>query len=139
MVESHCEILWADNSGANLGCNPTSDYAAQIYDAQKQAIISHKRLRSKMLGLWIKNPLTTNAKRKLMDLNFTYTFNAQDDGVAMFFVIVKMVQPDTREGWSDIKYKLEHTNMYHFKHDIPKSNLKIAEWMNDISIAGETY
>ena len=29
--------------------------------------------------------------------------------------------------------------MYHFKYDIPKANLQIAEWMNSISIAGETY
>ena len=29
--------------------------------------------------------------------------------------------------------------MSHFKHEIPKANLQIAEWMNEISIAGETY
>ena len=29
--------------------------------------------------------------------------------------------------------------MSHFKHDIPKSNLHILEWVNEISIAGETY
>ena len=29
--------------------------------------------------------------------------------------------------------------MYKFKHDIPRYNLKIAEWMNKISITGETY
>ena len=29
--------------------------------------------------------------------------------------------------------------MSHFKHDIPKFNLQIAEYTNDISIAGETY
>ena len=27
----------------------------------------------------------------------------------------------------------------HLKHDTYKSNLQIAEWMNEISIAGETY
>ena len=29
--------------------------------------------------------------------------------------------------------------MYHFKHDIPKANLQIEEWMNGIYISGETY
>ena len=44
----------------------------------------------------------------------------------MFFVIVKMVRPDTHAVFSDIKSKLESTNMYQFKHDIPKDNLQIA-------------
>ena len=57
----------------------------------------------------------------------------------MFFVIVKMVQPGTRAGWSDIKSKLKTINMYQFKNDIPKSHLHIAEWMDEISIDGETY
>ena len=29
--------------------------------------------------------------------------------------------------------------MSHFKHVTPKSNMQIAEWMNEISIAGENY
>ena len=29
--------------------------------------------------------------------------------------------------------------MSYFKHKIPKANLHIAEYMNEISIAGETY
>ena len=119
-----------------MGCNPTSDYAAQIYDAQKQAIISHKRLRSKMLGLWIKNSLPTDNKRKLRYLNSAYTFNNQDDGAAMFFVIVKMVRPDTRAGCSDTKSNLENMKISHFKNDITKANLQISEWMNYISISG---
>ena len=41
----------------------------------------------------------------------------------MFSVIVKMAQPDTRAGCSDIKSKLENMKMYHFKHETPKSNL----------------
>ena len=44
----------------------------------------------------------------------------------MLFVIVKMVQPDTCAEFPDIKSKLESTNMYQFKHDIPKDNLQIA-------------
>ena len=57
----------------------------------------------------------------------------------MFFVIFKRVQPDTHVGCPDIKYNLESTKMSHLKHDIPKTNLQIAEWTNEISIAGETY
>ena len=100
------------------------------------SIIAHQRIRPKMLGLWIKNYLTTNAKRKLRAFKSTYTFNAQDDGAAIFLVIVKMVQPDTRAGCSDIKYNPENMNMSHFKHDTPKANLQISEWINEISIAG---
>ena len=44
-----------------------------------------------MLGLWIKNYLTTDDKRKLRDFRSTYTFNTQYDGAAMLFFIVKMV------------------------------------------------
>ena len=35
--------------------------------------------------------------------------------------------------------KMENTNISHLKHEIPKDNLQIAEWTNDISIAGEIY
>ena len=92
-----------------------------------------------MVGLWIQNYLTIYEKRKLRDFKFAYTFNDQDDGAAMLFVIVKMVQPDTRAVCSYIKYKLENMKKYHIKHDIPKSNHQILEWMNEISITGETY
>ena len=54
----------------------------------------------------------------------------------MFFVIVKLLRPDTRAGCSDIKSKLENMKMFHFKHDIPKAKLNILECMNKISIAG---
>ena len=136
MVDSHCEILWDENSVADLGCHPTENYAPGLDDASKHAVIAQRRLRSKILGLSIKNSLNTNAKSKLKDFKSTYTFNAQYDGYAMFFVILKMVRPDTRAGLSDIKYNLENMNMSHFKHKILKSNLQIPEWMNEISISG---
>ena len=41
----------------------------------------------------------------------------------MILVIVKMVQPDTCTGYSDINTNLETIRMSHFKHDIPNSNL----------------
>ena len=44
----------------------------------------------------------------------------------MFFVIVKMVRPDTRAGCLDIKTKLDTMKMSQFKHDISKENLQIA-------------
>ena len=139
IVDSHYEILWADNSGANLGCHPKANYAAGLYDADKQAVISQQRLIPKMIGLWINNYLTTNAKRKWRYFKSAYTLNAQDNGAEIFLVIVKMVRPDTCAGCSYIKSKLENMKMYHFKHDIPEANLKIVEWMNDITIAGKTY
>ena len=123
IVDPHFETLWSDNSGSDLGHPPTANYAAGLYEASKQAVISKQRLRSKMLGLWIKNYLTTNTKRKLRAFKYAYTFNAQDYGAATLFVIVKMVCPDTRAGCLDIKYKLENINMSHFKDDTPKSNL----------------
>ena len=92
-----------------------------------------------MLGLWINKSMTTNVKRKLRDFKSAYTFNAQDYGAAMLFVIVKIVQPDTCSGCSAIKSKLENMKMSHSKHDNPKANLQIAEWINDIPITGETY
>ena len=57
----------------------------------------------------------------------------------MFFVILKMVWPDTHAGWSDIKSKLENMKMFQFKHDIPKANMQIVEHINDILIDEETY
>ena len=60
MVDSHCEILWADNSGAYLGCHPTANYAAVLNDVERQSIIAQQRLRSNILGPWINNSLTTD-------------------------------------------------------------------------------
>ena len=74
-----------------------------------------------------------------MTFSTTYTFNTQDDGDAIFFVIVKMVRSDTYAGLSEIKYKLDNMNTYPFKHDIPRANLQIAEWMKDIYFSGKTY
>ena len=42
-------------------------------------------------------------------------------------------------GCSEINMKLETMNIYQFKYDMPRGNIQIAEWMNEISIAGETY
>ena len=40
MVESHCKILWADNSGADLGWHPNTNYVAGLYESAKQALIT---------------------------------------------------------------------------------------------------
>ena len=91
----------------------------------KKAIISQKSLRSNIISLWIKNSLNTDAKRKLRYFKTSYTYNNQDYGSVMFFVVVKMVRPDTHAVCSDIKTNLESIRMSHFKHDIPKTNLHI--------------
>ena len=127
MVDSHCEILWADNYGANLGRHPIENHAAGLDDAEKQAMISQQRLRFNMLGIYIKNSLTTDTKHKLRAFNSAYTFKTQYDGDVMLFFIVKLVKPDTRAGFSDTKSKLENMKMPHFKHDIYKANLQIVE------------
>ena len=88
-MDSHCEILWADHSGAGLGIHPTAIYEAGLDDPQNQAIISQQRLRSKMLGLWIKNYLAAYSKHNIRTFRYTYTFNNQDDGSAMFLSFVK--------------------------------------------------
>ena len=106
MVDSHCEILWANKSVAGLGRHPTAYNGAAEDVPENQPIIPQQRLRSKMIGLWINNSLTTDDKRKLRAFRTAYTFNNQYDGAAMFFVILKMVRPDTREGCSDINTKL---------------------------------
>ena len=106
IIESHCEKLWAKNTGAGLGHLTTANYGAEPDYAAKQDLISQKRLRPKMLGLWINNDLTTEAKSKLRAFKTSYNFNNQYEGDSMLFVIVKIVRPDARSGCSDIKNKL---------------------------------
>ena len=65
MVDSHCEILWAENSGENLWRHPTENYAAGLDDASKQAIITQQCIRSKILGIFINNYLTSDSKKKV--------------------------------------------------------------------------
>ena len=106
MVDSHCEILWADNYGANLGRHPIENHAVGLDDAEKQAMISQQRLRFNMLGIYIKNSLTTDAEFKLRYFKSAYTFNTQDYRATIILVVVKMVWPDMHAGFSDIKSKL---------------------------------
>ena len=94
--------MWANNLGESLGTHPTAYYGATEDDPNKQIIIYHHRLISIILSMWIKSSLTTDAKGKLRALKNSYTHNNQDDGSEIFFVIVKMVRPDTRSGLSYI-------------------------------------
>ena len=59
-----------------------------------------------MLILWINKSMTTDPKHKLRTFKSLHTYNKQDDGAAMFFVIVKMVCPDKRAGFLDINKNL---------------------------------
>ena len=126
MVDSHCEIIWDDNYGVDLGHHPTENYAPGLYDASKQAVISQQFLRYKKIGLSVKNPLVNYENIKLRYFKSAYTFNSKDDRYEMFYAGVKMVQPDTHAGYSDIKYKLENMKMPHLKHDTPKSKIHIC-------------
>ena len=94
MVNSHCEILWDDNSGAGLGRHPTENHEAGLEDPQNWEIIDQQRLRSNVLGIWIEKYMTTDAKRKLRAFRYAYNFNNQYYGSAIIFVIVKKVPPD---------------------------------------------
>ena len=42
-------------------------------------------------------------KKKFRDCKTSYARSGQDDGLEMFFVIFKMVRPDTHAGCLDIK------------------------------------
>ena len=138
-MDYQCEITWDENYGAGLGRHPTENYGAGLDNPENQAAISKQCLRYKIPGLWVKNSLTTYTNRKLRDFRSEYTLNTQYDGAVMLFVIVKMVQPDTCTGCSDINTNLENMKMSQFKYDIPKTNLHILEWMNEIYIDGKNY
>ena len=83
--------MWNDNSVADLGHHPISNYTSVLDDSSNPAVISQQRLISKMIGLWINNSLTANAKRKLRAFKYAYSFNSKDYGATMFLVIVKIV------------------------------------------------
>ena len=48
--------------------------------------------------LWIRNAPITDGNRKLKVYKTFYAYKIQDDGATIFFVIVKMVLPDTQVG-----------------------------------------
>ena len=89
-----------------------------------------------MIILWIRSPLTTYVKCKWRAYNTLYAYNSQYDRSAMFFVVIKIVRPDTQTGLSEIKTKMETTRMYQLLYDTPKANLYISEWIDEISIVG---
>ena len=92
MVEPHCENIWEDNAVAGLGRHPIEDYGSGLDVPANQVLFVQYCLRSKILSLWIKNSLTTDAEHKLRAFKTSYTYNNQYDGAAMLFVIVNMVQ-----------------------------------------------
>ena len=139
MVDSCCENMWANNSGEGLGHHLTAGYGAAAEVPSKQLIISQHIIRSKMLSLCIKNSLTTDAKWRLKSFKNSYTYNNQYNGSAIFFVIVKMIGPDTHAGCSYININMETMIMSHFNNDTSKENQHIVEWLNKISIDWETY
>ena len=108
-----------------MGIQPTSDYGAESYDGEKHELISQQLLRSKVLSLWINNSLTTDEKRELRYFKTSYTYNNQDSGSTMFFVLVKKFRSYTLIVFSDINTNQEYMRMSHFKLDIPKANLQI--------------
>ena len=73
MVDSHCEILWDNKSGSDVGFHPTADYGAASDFPEKQAIIAQQHLMSSMLGLCSKNSLTNDSKHKLRTFKISYT------------------------------------------------------------------
>ena len=84
MVDSHCWILWSNNSGSGLGHHPTAYCGAAKDNPVKKPIINQLRLRSNVLALWIKISITTDTKRKLRAFSTVYTFNNQYWGATIF-------------------------------------------------------
>ena len=120
MVDSYCETLWENNSFSGLGIHHTAHYDAAKNDAKRQSIISQQGLRSNIIILCIINSLNKYVKYKLRAYKTSYAYNRQGDGSVLFFVLVIMVRPDTRAGFSGIKVKLETMNIYHFNNGIHK-------------------
>ena len=83
IVDSHYEIMRANNSGECLGRHPITYYGAEVDISAKQAILSRKRLRSSMIVLWIKNCMDTDAEHNLRVFRTDYTLNKQYDGAAI--------------------------------------------------------
>ena len=52
-MESNYEIQWEYLPGSKLGRQPTEDYGAEAYYAEKQALIYQQHIRSKRLSLSI--------------------------------------------------------------------------------------
>ena len=79
--------------------------------------------------LWIRDSLTTYKHFKVG----AFCTNIMGP---TFFVVFKMILPDTRTGYSDTKTKLDAMKIPRFKHDISNAKLHILEQMNEISITG---
>ena len=90
--------MWEDNSVAGMARHHTAIYEEGSDDYYKKVIISQKSLTSNIMSLCIRNSLTTDVEHNIMHLNTLYTCNFQHDEVDIFFVIIKIVCPDTHTG-----------------------------------------
>ena len=120
MVHSHCETLWADNSESGLVSHSTEYYRATSYNTANWSLIYQQCLISKILSLWIRNFITTDAIHKVSAYKTSYAYNIQYYGATLFFVIVKLVFYDTSIGLSYKNTKLDTMKLSWFKHNIPK-------------------
>ena len=85
--------MWDNNWGTGLGRHLTSDYGVSADVPDKHLIIYQLQLWSKILFLWIKNSMTTDAKLKLRAFKNSYTYKNQNYRSATFFFIVKNSAP----------------------------------------------
>ena len=76
------------------------------YDKQNIFFIQ-KKLRYKVLALFILALLNMMAKRTLKSLKYEYTLHRQLDGEVIIYTIAKYVNPKKRIGMSNTKFKIE--------------------------------
>ena len=105
------------------------------------AAIMQKRIRSSMIGKWIRNLLTKQGKRKLMLKKKKFQYknadgSTEDDGPTMFKLIYDMVKPATRAGLSSLKLKMTKFKLSDYGEDITEMLTAMEDTYDEILTLG---
>ena len=95
--------------------------------AETDPIVLDQRMRSSLFGMWLKNSLTKDEKKKLMlhKSNFRHYYTGintnayEDDGSTIVRIIWDKCDPTTKSGVNALKSELLNFTLDDFKQDVP--------------------
>ena len=142
LIPVQFDVTGAVTRTANLLTEPNScpldvvmDFAQQIWgntdgdfriDVTKtNEVVLNQRMRSSLLGMWIKNSLTKEGKKKLMlqKAKFRHYYEGinayEDDRAILIRLIFDKCDPSTKLGINSLKLDLSNFSLDRYKQNVP--------------------
>ena len=131
-VVRNAQRIWSGGATNNRVASTTEDRITQM------------RIRSSMIGKWLRNSLTKQGRRKIMlkKKKFQYVNtdgSTEDDGPTMFKLIYDMVKPNTRACVSSLKSRMTTYKLSDYGEDVTEMLTAMDDTYNEILQLGGTH